>query len=35
VWLKQFEFTDANGNPVDPVTYQVLGHRKRNYPVQF
>ena len=37
VWLKKFEFTDASGNPVTvlPGTYQVLGHRKRKYPVQF
>ena len=37
VWLKKFEFTDVDGIPVDPVTvtYQVLGHRKRNYPIQF
>lgn len=37
VWLKKFEFTDATGTPVTvlPGTYQVLGHRKRNYPVQF
>ena len=37
VWLKKFEFTDATGTPVIvlPGTYQVLGHRKRNYPVQF
>jgi len=35
VWLKKFEFTDANGNPVAAGNYQVLGHRKRNYPVQF
>ena len=35
VWLKKFEFTNVDGIPVTAGNYQVLGHRKRNYPVQF
>ncbi len=35
VWLQKFEFTDASGTPVNPGTFQVLGHRKRQYPIQF
>ena len=35
VWLQKFEFTDVNGIPVAAGTYQVLGHRKRKYPIQF
>jgi hypothetical protein len=35
VWLKKFEFTDANGTPVTGGTYTIYGHRKRQYPIQF
>lgn len=34
VWLKKFEWTDATGSVVAaPVSYTVVGHRKRNLPV--
>jgi len=35
IWLKKFEFTDVDGVPVAAGTYQVIAHRKRNYPAVF
>lgn len=36
VWLKKFEFTDVNGNPVAAGgAYKIFGHRKRQYPAIF
>lgn len=35
IWLKKFDFTDANGDTVSPGTYKVFGHRSRKYPASF
>lgn len=36
VWLKKFEFTDANGNTVAAGgAFKIYGHRKRQYPAIF
>lgn len=36
VWLKKFEFTDANGDAVAAGgAYTIYGHRKRQYPAIF